>query len=367
MSIALLVGTTPAVARATDDSGSGFSTLDEAIAAFANKLHISVNALITSADEQNYFAVVATRIEEENPKDFAGARVSDDGFVVAFKEGAPAGALRILRAAEVQISVRENVGWSQSEITSAGEAIHFAVHEAVGDGTSTSIDTFTGRIELSVPQAGVSTAANVIERWTAENSTSSRFDIEVVAAPPTGAGQDLIYGGGSLTSCTAGFSVTASGFPSGLITAGHCPNSQTYLTGGSVPLSFRTASASRDVQWHSSSTAAPAQFFVGPSSLRNVTGKANPVVGQTLCKYGKTTGYTCDSTYIDNQCRDTYCDMMTMVNRQASGGDSGGPWFWSNTAYGVHSGYVTIWGSPRDMFTPINSGLSALGVSLKTT
>lgn len=93
---------------------------------------------------------------------------------------------------------------------------------------------------------------------------------------------------------------------------------------------------------------------------------ANPVVGQTLCKYGKTTGYTCDTTYLDNQCRDTYCDMMTLVSRKASGGDSGGPWFWSTTAYGVHSGWVTIWGVARDMFTPINSGLSALGITLKT-
>lgn len=86
---------------------------------------------------------------------------------------------------------------------------------------------------------------------------------------------------------------------------------------------------------------------------------------KTREKLGRTTFYTCDTTYLDNQCRDSWCDMMTMSSRLADGGDSGGPWFWSTTAYGIHSGWITIGGAPRDMFTPINSGLSVLGVNLK--
>lgn len=79
-----------------------------------------------------------------------------------------------------------------------------------------------------------------------------------------------------------------------------------------------------------------------------------------LCKYGQTSGHTCDTTYLDNQCRDGYCDMMTMVHRYAAPGDSGGPWYSGNTAYGIHSGFVTIWAAQRDMFTPINRPCSVL-------
>jgi hypothetical protein len=101
--------------------------------------------------------------------------------------------------------------------------------------------------------------------------------------------------------------------------------------------------------------------------LSPVTSWANPVEGQSLCKYGKNTHYTCDVTFKDNECRDNYCDMMTMQHRYAASGDSGGPWFAGNTAYGVHSGYKTLSSSLRDMFTPVSTAFGALEVNLKMT
>lgn len=46
-----------------------------------------------------------------------------------------------------------------------------------------------------------------------------------------------------------------------------------------------------------------------------------------------------------------------MHNREADSGDSGGPWFYGNTAYGIHSGYKSIWGFTRDVFTPVHTNL----------
>ena len=41
-----------------------------------------------------------------------------------------------------------------------------------------------------------------------------------------------------------------------------------------------------------------------------------------------------------------------MTNREAKGGDSGGPWFYIGKAYGVHEGYTWLFGS-RDRWSSV--------------
>lgn len=86
---------------------------------------------------------------------------------------------------------------------------------------------------------------------------------------------------------------------------------------------------------------------------------------QKLCKYGRTSGLTCDTVHDRTTCRDAYCNLIAMDHRYAAGGDSGGPWFWGGTAYGVHSGWKYDFPSGNyDQYTRIYSTLSELGVSL---
>lgn len=42
-----------------------------------------------------------------------------------------------------------------------------------------------------------------------------------------------------------------------------------------------------------------------------------------------------------NQCRGICCGQAMTHRQKAANGDSGGPWYWGTTGYGVHFGYKT--------------------------
>lgn len=57
-----------------------------------------------------------------------------------------------------------------------------------------------------------------------------------------------------------------------------------------------------------------------------------------MCKNGKTNHQQCQKVRKLGVCKSVYCNLVQMEARIAAGGDSGGPVFWSNTAYGLHHG-----------------------------
>lgn len=366
--VAILLASTSAGAAAAAEgaaagSGDTSTSLAEALRHTASERHISASELKDQMVWENAFASLATEIGAKYPDAYAGAGIYDGAPTIRFAASAPAGAMEALSTMSPAVQVIEHVGWTEDEISRVGEDIHYAAQKAAQGEVATDTDVVAGTITVFVAggtEDKVSAAIESLE--TSSRSVSDPFVISIETDPTLELGDDALYGGGSLSTCTAGFSVSKSGYPNGIITADHCPNSQSF---GSTALSYRGGSSTRDVQWHSSSTYAAPEIHWGYNGVYQVSGKANPVVGQTLCREGKTSGFDCDTTYKANQCRGSYCGMMTMSNREAAGGDSGGPWFAGSTAYGVHSGYVTIWGLPRDMFTPINSGLSTLGLTLK--
>jgi len=187
----------------------------------------------------------------------------------------------------------------------------------------------------------------------------------VEAVSELGGGTDTVSGGGSLTTCTAGFSVSSGPYAHGIITAEHCGNSQQYF--GRSVLTWRASHAggSGDVKFHSSTESSDARFYYTSGATRAITATANPVSGMSICKYGKTTLNTCDEVYKFNQCRGSYCGLAMTHRHRSDGGDSGGPWFWGSTGYGVHSGFKTYLAIERAMFTPIRAGASVLGVTVK--
>ena len=175
--------------------------------------------------------------------------------------------------------------------------------------------------------------------------------VRVVPVPRIGSREASIYGGLSLSGgCTSGYSVKNSSGTKGIAMAAHCSNTQSY-SGTSLPYKAGNISGAYDIQWHS------APGFTVTNKIRTTTGggtrsitatrsRANQTVGYYVCKYGKTTGYTCGyisskSYNWDNKGSSTYI----RVNNDSSsypnlseGGDSGGPWFNSSTAFGTHVG-----------------------------
>jgi len=71
---------------------------------------------------------------------------------------------------------------------------------------------------------------------------------------------------------------------------------------------------------------------------RDVSGYATPTDGQTLCFNGKTTHKHCQQVRQVSVCNGGACNLVQMGNHSTDVGDSGGPWFYSNTAYGIHQG-----------------------------
>lgn len=68
-------------------------------------------------------------------------------------------------------------------------------------------------------------------------------------------------------------------------------------------------------------------------------------------------------------CNGSACNLVEMGERSAAGGDSGGPVYWGNTAYGLHQGgiYDPVWSFDRDVFARADRIDNALGIYIATS
>jgi hypothetical protein len=112
-------------------------------------------------------------------------------------------------------------------------------------------------------------------------------------------------------------------------------------------------------------------------STRDITStqhRNNQVIGGYVCKYGRSTGYTCG--YISDKnvcpswvpaCGATFVrvDNTAGYGDLSSTGDSGSPWFIVNTAYGTHSGAPSD--DPNDAVYMAVNYVGGLGVSVMTS
>jgi hypothetical protein len=176
-----------------------------------------------------------------------------------------------------------------------------------------------------------------------------------------------MYGGLSITGCTSGFTVRNSAGTRGISTAGHCGNSQT-LSGYALTFRGEAYSGSYDIQWHNASGHTyPNTIKVG-SGTRSITAtrsRTSQTVGSQVCKQGRTTGYTCGTISTISYCASGACTWVRVAGNGTNlseGGDSGGPWFSGNTAYGSHT-----YGIGNDSaYMPVNY-FSGISVSIATS
>ncbi len=149
-----------------------------------------------------------------------------------------------------------------------------------------------------------------------------------------------IYAGLATSPCTSGFSVIKNG-ELGITTAGHCGNTVTY-NGRDLPFKSRIWSGNYDVQWHTAPDFWVRHLAWDETSNRYIYGHT-PYSGQSLgelvCKFGKTTQGGCgeitSKTYNGN-----YVRVHSDTEDLSEPGDSGGPWFKYNSAYGLMTGDI---------------------------
>ncbi|GAA4457828.1 hypothetical protein GCM10023170_054760 [Phytohabitans houttuyneae] len=187
----------------------------------------------------------------------------------------------------------------------AEQKVAYESVRAAGTPVSGSINLRDNRVEIYVKAEDHARATGAVGAATRMSPASGRVDVVTVADLPAQEanvhGGLEIVGGGAIS--TTGFTVRRdSDGRMGVTAAGHAPNSGSVQTSsGNVATTFeaeRAPSGPYDIQWHSAVgrtlTNVIRDNFSG--ATRPITGirlRAAQAVGSSVCKFGRTTGYTC--------------------------------------------------------------------------
>jgi hypothetical protein len=357
---------------------------------YADQEGLPLEQVIDQFGWTDNFAVAVTAIQQRHPEAFAGAEiVAGRGAWIGFAADAPRDAMDIMRRLEqghpgVAVAVRRDIGFNEVDLREAIASVHRAAVETAGAKDAvTSFDFDTMRITVTVANDHAARPdrdrirAAVAERLAASGRAEilDRVAVEVaesgmpVLTHPTAG--DVHIGGESLSTCTSAFSVSHWDGRRGIVTASHCQNAQSD-DGRALTWQKGHEGVWGDIQWHTGPQAEPDDFYAGDAThlevgRRDVSGWANAVVGQLLCKNGKTAFRDCDTVMKVNVCTGTgICLQTQMNNNYTQPGDSGGPWYNGNTAYGVTFGYHwdPVWPWARDLFTPVSILDNAIDVTV---
>lgn len=173
--------------------------------------------------------------------------------------------------------------------------------------------------------------------------------VKVITVSELSARETDIYAGLALYSCTSGFAVKNSSGTMGILTAGHCNDIQ-YYNGISLPMVGNEAYfGPYDFQWHTAPGFTVRNLAFDGTYNRYIYStkhRNNQAINSWVCHYGMTSGYACgfiiDKNFKPGEPGSTWTPTYMLVHSDdvdlSALGDSGGPWFSGNTAYGVHSG-----------------------------
>lgn len=263
---------------------------------------------------------------------------------------------------QTKADVRLESGYrlSSREFDEFLEAAYRSIAALVGGSNVTASGSpSTATIEILVNDEAQLALETAVE--TVEKSVPSDVRFTITYSPfAQDAGAEGIVGGRQWGQCTAGFSVRR-GTVYGMTTANHCSSvggstayQGTAMSAPTAPIALSVSSG--DIKWRRTvSTVADPRFQAVTGGYRLVSATLNPVVGTAICKYGVTTGQTCSTVASTSLCANDYCGLSRVSADISEPGDSGGPWFFGNTAMGIHHGTV-----PTSPLT-IASGFTRIG------
>lgn len=353
---------------------------------------ISLDEAIARYAWNDNFSLAVDSIRKAHPESFTDAEIVDARHAwISFKGSAPDVSAVLAPfatiAPTVEVEVHADEGYSERDLQKSIESVHYAIYRSPGvREAATSFDTATRTIVTTVVLTEPWQASMVAElNETAQDAlaSASTGDIGIAAAVTVARSATLggdgsasyHYGGEVLSQCTSGFGTRASSSTSGtrgISTAGHCNNS---LSDDGYALTYRGGHQGThgDFQWHTGSRTHSDDFYAGTATVtettrRDVSAIGAPTVGQALCKNGATNHASCQQVRLLNDCRGSMCNLVQMGARLAAGGDSGGPIYWGNTAYGLHSGWRYDPFAPfdRDQFARADRIDNALGIYIAT-
>ncbi|MFE0106089.1 putative Ig domain-containing protein [Streptomyces sp. NPDC059009] len=251
------------------------------------------------------------------------------------------------------------------------------------------VDERTGRVEVRVLRTEHRAATETFRSRMRQLGRAVRL-VEVTDAPVRQQG-DVVGGDkwtpGSESGCSIGFSVTAGGGAKGFLTAGHCTNDADQPAYGkdSSRLGTSNAGGTHSVNAREGDfglvdvdqpgwNLAPRVDGYGNGDV-TVTGSAEGVVGQSVCRSGQTSGWRCgEITKVDQSVDygNVVIDGLSYTDACSAGGDSGGSYVTASggKAVGLHSGGGSnTCGSSGETFTifqPVGEALQKWQLALAT-
>ncbi len=363
----------------------------EDLAALAEQKGMSLEAAIERYAWNDDLAEAVSQVRDAFPNDYAAAEIVDAGSAwIGFAGSVTEGVVELLENFEsnhpwIALELVQEIGFNEATLELAIETVHFAVYgqEGVRD-ASTTFEFGAREIVTVVAVSGGGDAANLEDLFEAAMSqlqaaglasVLEHIGVRVVASghPVLGGADSNTQhrGGESLTTCTSGFIVVSAAGDRGVATAGHCPNTQAD-DGVNLPFLIEYEGTHGDFQVHDGSQPMPNVFYSGSGTQlevgpRNVTSVGNPIVGQALCKNGKTNFKSCQDVRKLSVCKSGLCNLVQMEARLAAPGDSGGPIYWEYRAYGFHQGWhYDLWPFDRDVYSRAIRITNAFGVWVAT-
>ena len=202
---------------------------------------------------------------------------------------------------------------------------------------------------------------------------------------------DHTYGGAGMRDdgvfeCTTAFTITTSGGTEGVLTASHCEGinqvDENNANGG-VNLTYNAPFANEtlpdgefgDIEWHTTSHDEYGQFWATNAQKRNVTGRianVNIDVTDPVCRYGRASQNQDCGTVTHVSVNKSFSwggeivtsfDMVEVQDVLTMTHDSGGPWYLSQTAWGIHHGSNAQTG--RRFFSKIQNAELAFNITIQ--
>lgn len=385
--LALLLAAVPAAA-ATDDAAAAEGPLFHDALHYAKTYDVGLEQALERLRLQPLAGKLQAELAAREPASFAGMWIRHEPswlIVVQFTEGGGAGLQSLLQGddyfalyphVDVYTAAR-----SLQELAAIQTAAH-GVARAQRLPAESSINVPENRVDLYTTEPDFVAAALAAEdaRRALAGAPALLADVAVVGVERLSSPARYLSAGRPMSTCTSGFAVQSAGGVRGVLTSGHCPNTQSFNL-RSLPFQSELFSGSHDVQWHNSGGELHAvnrtwdgQFDTTTPNYRFITAtkpRAQQVIGEQVCKFGMTTGFTCGTissttlapSYVPSAAA-TFIVVSSTTQDQSAPGDSGGPWFSGSTAYGVNSGEFTANFNAIYMAIDFAAGL---GVTVLTT
>ncbi|NJQ02543.1 S1 family peptidase [Streptomyces zingiberis] len=187
-------------------------------------------------------------------------------------------------------------------------------------------------------------------------------------------GGDTLYSAGAR--CTVGFNAR-SGSTTYALVAGRCAQGSsvwyadaalTVEAGVTAAVSF-PGNDYASIRYTNTAIVHPGEVSLGAGGgTRDITGAAHPVVGQSVCHVGRTSGYRCGTVQAVNVTVNYGGGAVSGLFRSSAcsePGDAGGPAFSGGTALGIIVGSSGNCGAGGvTYYQPVTEWLSAYGLSL---